>query len=283
MTSLILEALSPAAIDVSIQVAEDIELDRQQLHDGWKQRLERADHETALARRRYEAVDPDNRLVARTLERDWEAAIATKQALAEHRQRAIARQPARLTAQEKDTVRRLAEDVPALWRAQSTTSRDRQTIARMMLDRVVIRVFGETERAEVKCHWAGEVVTSHPIVRTVRRFEQVEHHDKILDRIAALRAEGATARQIADDLNAEGWTPAKKPRFDALIVQKLLVRKGLGKKRPVWSGNVPRRNDDEVTLQELAEQIGVHRQTAYGWLRRGKLKGRVARVGIQRI
>ncbi|RWD62209.1 MAG: recombinase family protein, partial [Mesorhizobium sp.] len=129
-----LEALSPSAIDVSLQVAEDIELERQQLHEGWKQRLERADYETALARRRYEAVDPDNRLVARTLERDWKAALATKQALADDHQRALARQPERLTAQEKDAVRQLAEDVPSLWKAQSTTSRDRQTIARMMLD-----------------------------------------------------------------------------------------------------------------------------------------------------
>jgi Helix-turn-helix domain len=101
--------------------------------------------------------------------------------------------------------------------------------------------------------------------------------------ITALRAEGATAQQIADDLNTKGWTPAKKATFDALIVQKLLIRRGLQKKRPIWSGNVPRRNDDEVTLQELSEKLGVHRQTAYGWLRRGKLKGRVAKVGTQRI
>lgn len=281
--ALILEALSPCAIDVSLQVAEDIELERQQLNEGWKQRLERADYETVLARRRYDAVDPDNRLVARTLERDWEAAMATKQALADDYQRALARQPERLTPQEMEAVRQLAEDVPCLWNAQSTTSRDRQTIARMMLDRVVIQVFGQTERAEIKCHWAGGIVTTHPIIRTVRRFEQLEHHEEILERIAMLRAEGATTRQIADDLNARGWTPAKKAAFDALIVQKLLVRKGLGKKRPIWSGNVPRRNDDEVTLQELSEQLGIHRQTAYGWLRRGKLKGRVAKVGTQRI
>jgi hypothetical protein len=105
----------------------------------------------------------------------------------------------------------------------------------------------------------------------------------MLDRIVTLRAEGATARQIADDLNAKGWMPAKKPMFDALIVQKLLVRKGLGKKRSIWSGNVPRRNDDEVTQQELSEKLGVHRQTACVWLRRGKLKGRIAKVGTQRI
>jgi DNA-binding CsgD family transcriptional regulator len=283
VSALMLEALSPAAIDISLQVAEDIELERQQLHEGWKQRLERADYETALARRRYEAVDPDNRLVARTLERDWEAAMTTKRALADDHQRALAQQPERLTEAEKDMVRRLADDVPALWGAQSTTSRDRQTIARMMLDHVVVRVFGETERAEIQCYWAGEIVTTHPIIRTVRRFEQLEHHDEILARITALRAEGATSQQIADDLNARGWTPAKKSTFDALIVQKLLVRKGFGKKRPIWSGNLPRRNDDEVTLQELSEKLGVHRQTAYGWLRRGKLKGRIAKVGTQRI
>ncbi|WP_157997292.1 helix-turn-helix domain-containing protein, partial [Rhizobium favelukesii] len=104
-----------------------------------------------------------------------------------------------------------------------------------------------------------------------------------LARITALRNQGATAQQIADDLNVQGWSPAKKSRFDALIVQKLLVRNGLGKKRPIWSGHIPRRNEDEVTLQELSEKLGIHRQTAYGWLRRGKLKGRIVEVGTQRI
>ena len=86
-----LSALAPSAIEVSLQVAEDLELERQQLHERWKQRLERAGYETALARRRYEAVDPQNRLVARTLERDWEAALMTEQALRTEHERALAR------------------------------------------------------------------------------------------------------------------------------------------------------------------------------------------------
>jgi DNA invertase Pin-like site-specific DNA recombinase len=281
--TLMLEALSPSAIDVSLQVAEDIELERQQMHDQWKQRLERADYEMSLTRRRYEAVDPDNRLVARTLERDWEAALANKQVLIDEHQRALSRQPERLTGQEKEAVRRLAEDIPSIWSAESTTARDRQAIARMMLDRVVIRVFGETERAEVECHWAGETVTKHALTRSVRRFEQLENFDQLLARITELRANGETAQRIADDLNGAGWTPPKKAAFDAPIIRKLMQRKGMGTKRPIWTGNVPRRNDDEVTLQELAEHLGAHRQTVYGWLRRGQLKGRVAKMGMQRI
>ena len=91
---LILEALLPAAIEVSLQAAEDIELERRQLHGQWKMRLERAGYETALARRRYEAIDPDNRLVARTLERNWEAALAAEQLLADEQRRALAQEPA---------------------------------------------------------------------------------------------------------------------------------------------------------------------------------------------
>lgn len=212
MGAQILVALSPSAIDVSLQVAEDIELERKQLHESWNQRLERADYETKLARRRYEAVDPDNRLVARTLERDWDTALATQQALADDHDRALSRQPERLTEQEREAIRQLAEDVPSLWNAESTTSHDRQMIARMMLDRVVVRVFGETERAEIKCHWAGEIVTTHPIIRTVRRFEQLEHHDEILDRIAALRAEGRPLSRSPTISMRKAGRPRRKPR-----------------------------------------------------------------------
>ena len=142
VSALMLSALAPSAIEVSLQVAEDLELERQQLHEQWKQRLERAGYETALARRRYEAVDPQNRLVARTLERDWEAALTAEQALRAEHERALAQAPERLTEEEKATVRHLASDIPALWRAPTTTARDRQAVARLMLERVVILVHG---------------------------------------------------------------------------------------------------------------------------------------------
>ena len=283
ITTLILEALLPATLEVSLQAAEDIELERRQLHGQWKMRLERAGYETALARRRYEAVDPENRLVARTLERDWEEALAAEQLLAEEQRRASAQEPERLTQTECDAIRQLAYDIPALWSSASTTARDRQAIARMMLERVDVVVVGETERAELVCHWMGGTVTKHAFTRPVRRFEQLEHFDKLLARITELRSQGATAQTIADALNADGWTPPKKERFNAPMIHRLLQRRGLGTKRPIWSNNIPRRHKSEITLQEYADRIGAHRQTVYGWLRRGRIKGRLAKVGSQRV
>ena len=121
--------------------------------------LERASYETALARRRYNCVDPANRLVARTLEREWEAVIAAEQKLDDDHHRALRREPERLTEDEKPAVRRLADDVPALLSATSTTASDRQAVARLMLDRVVILVHGSTEHADLTCYWAGGVIT----------------------------------------------------------------------------------------------------------------------------
>src|SRR4051794_26507020 len=210
ISAAMLEALSPSAIEVSLQVAEDLELERQQLRGQWKQRLERASYETALARRRYESVDPTNRLVARTLERDWDVALAAEQKLGDNYHRAVSREPEQLSDEEKHAVRLLADDVPTLWRATSTTASDRQAIARLMLDRVVILVRGTTEHADLTCHWAGGIVTRHPLIRPVRRFEQLEQFDQLIARITEMRRGDATAQDIADRLNIEGWKPPKK-------------------------------------------------------------------------
>ena len=283
ISAAMLEALSPSAIAVSLQVAEDLELERRQLHGQWKQRLERAAYETALARRRYESVDPDNRLVARTLERDWDAALAAEGKLRDDHHRALQHEPERLSDADTIAVRRLAEDIPALWATRSTTAIDRQAIARIMLERVMIALRGTTEHADLTCHWAGGVVTRHALIRPVRRFEQLEQFDRLLARIAALRQQDATAQDIADQLNAEGWKPPKRPAFNAPMIRRLMQRRGLGTRRPIWSGNVPRTSDDDMTIQELADHLGAHRQTVYGWLRRGTLKGHLAQVGTQRI
>jgi excisionase family DNA binding protein len=117
----------------------------------------------------------------------------------------------------------------------------------------------------------------------VRTEVSVNFTSQMLAQITEMRSQGATAQCIADRLNAEGWRPPKKHTFDAAMIRRLLQRRGLGTKRPIWSGNVPRIDETEVTLQELADRLGAHRQTVYGWLRRGKLKGRLAQVGTQRI
>src|SRR3954470_6081183 len=122
---LIVEALAPAAVEASLQLAEDVELERAPLRRQWRQRLERAVYEAERAHRQYDAVDPENRLVARTLERQWERALAEELRLRAEHERFVATRPVPLTAAELAAIRRLTEDIPALWHAPTTTARER--------------------------------------------------------------------------------------------------------------------------------------------------------------
>src|SRR3954464_6391996 len=132
---LIMQALSPAAVEASLQLAEDVELERTALQRQWRQRLERARYEAERARRQFDAGEPENRLVARTLERQWEQTLSDELHLQAEHDRFIASQPLPLTATELTTIRQLIADMPALWHAPTTTARDRQAIARLLLER----------------------------------------------------------------------------------------------------------------------------------------------------
>ncbi|MCM8738665.1 hypothetical protein M5E06_31650 [Azospirillum sp. A1-3] len=132
---------------------------------------------------------------------------AETQLTAEHT-RFLAHQPTRLTAADRAAIERLAADVPAIWQAASTTAAERKEIVRLMLDRVVATVEGETENMEVECHWAGGRRTRHRLRRAVRRMTQLAGHDELLARTTALFTEGLRPPAIARTLAAEGLAHA---------------------------------------------------------------------------
>ena len=125
-----LHALEPAALEVRLAVAAEVEAQRQRLHQHWAKRLERAGYEVDRAARQYHAVEPENRLVARTLERQWEEALASEEQIKADYRRFLAAQPVTLSASEREAMRCLASDLPALWHAETTTAADRQAVMR---------------------------------------------------------------------------------------------------------------------------------------------------------
>jgi hypothetical protein len=164
VTRLILQALEPAALETSLAVAADLEAERAALERQWRQRLERTQYQVDQARRRYASVEPENRLVARTLERDWEAALAEQSRLAADYERFQRERPQAPSPAELAAIRRLTTDLPALWRASTTTQEERQTLVRLLLERVLITVIDGTEQVRLECHWHGGNRTSHTLV-----------------------------------------------------------------------------------------------------------------------
>ena len=171
ITDLVLEVLRPSAIEVSLQLAEDVELERAQRQRHWAQRLEQARYEVERAERQYNAVEPENRLVVRTLEQRWEAALAAEAKLQQEHARFLSSKPIRLSPADCAAIRRLAEDLPPVWHADSTTAAERKEIVRLLLERVEVSVQGTSENAEVTCVWSGGRRTRHALVRTVPMYQ----------------------------------------------------------------------------------------------------------------
>jgi hypothetical protein len=277
VSTLVLQALEPAALEVSLHVAADVEAQRQLLHQHWHQRLERARYDAERAQRHYQAVEPENRLVARTLERQWEEALAAHETLqAEHR-RFLREQPATLSAPEREAIRRLAQDIPALWHAPSTTVAERQAIIRQLVERIAVTLQGESERVEVVVHWIGGHQSRATMIRPVACFEQLSYIAALRERVAMLHQQGCDRPTIAATLNAEGWRPAKRrTTFTADMVGSLLLRQGLGSGRPPRVTKVERQVH-EWTLTELAHTLEIPPPTLYKWLRKGYLQARQVR------
>lgn len=269
---------------MSLQLAEDIELERHDLHRQWGQRLERAAHAAERARRQYDAVEPENRLVVRTLEARWEETLREKADLQAEYDRVCAREPAQLTAAEIAAIRRLAGDVPALWQAPTTTSEDRKAIARLMLERVVVTLEGTSEWLTVDCHWAGGGQTQTRAIRPVGTLVQLSTYPALISRVAALNAEGRTAVAIAAILNAEGWRPAKRRAdFTPQMVSTLLSRSGLVSRSRRGLCVAADAQPDEWPLRDLAAELAMPEPTLYVWLRRGLVAGRKVAVGRQSV
>src|SRR5262249_12399864 len=151
----VLSALAPAALELSVTAARQIEGRRAEVDRIWRQRLERADFICDRARRQYQLAEPENRLVARQLEREWEAALAERTRLGEEYQRYQRQRPARLSAAELAAIRALADDIPALWAAPTTTIADRKGLLRAVVESVQVTADGATERVHATVTWAG--------------------------------------------------------------------------------------------------------------------------------
>jgi hypothetical protein len=221
-------------------------------------------------------------LVARELERRWDEALRADEQLQADYSRFQRACPTQLAAQEREQIIALAQDLPALWHAASTTPEDRQTIARLLLEQVTVTVEGNTDRIEAELRWAGGFVSRHTLHRPVQTYEQLWNYKELVTRIDALRAKRKTLSEIAATLNAEGFHPPKRAlRFTKAILGCFL------RDRSVRIGPLTRSVTDKQLLRtnewwlaDLAAELSMPIATLHRWQRVGWIASRkVSAVG----
>jgi hypothetical protein len=264
VTQQVFLALEPASLELSLKAAEEIENQRRRVEHQHVQSVERATYEAERAWRQYTAVEPENRLVARELERRWETALEAQKQAEECLDRFRAQRPPRLSEIERSRISALASDLPSLWFAESTEATDRQVILRTMLDRIEVTVVDRTERVEVKLVWAGGYASRHEIRRTVSSYARLQDAEQLRARVLHLRQQGYSHREVAEQLNAEGYRAPRGKMFTTVMAgflwQRLRPTEGTSSRPPLpkgcWKG------------ADLATHLGATASTLNTWRRR---------------
>jgi excisionase family DNA binding protein len=263
----LLEAVTPAGVKAALRAAEGLEQDHDQALEQWRLQVERARYEAQRAERRYRQVEPENRLVARGLERDWELALralAETEAELERRERARQRT---LTDQERQGLLALGSDLGRVWSAPTTTDRDRKALLRCLIEEVIVDVSREERRATLKLRWRGGAISelAVPLRRYQPKIRTDEETVVLLERLAT-HYDDAT---IAGILNRQGRLSATDERFTAQIVSGVRRYRGIPRHQP----SAEPADGELVTVAKAAEILGFVPSTIHRWLQVGFIAG----------
>lgn len=267
VTRWLLKALEPAALTLSLEAAAHLEQERDELDRLWRQRLERAAYETERSARHYRLIEPENRLVARQLAKEWEERLSAQRQLQEDYNRFLLQQPRPLSTAEQAAIRQLAENIPDLWEAPTTTSADRKEIARQVIRRIVVENEGVSERLHVTIEWFGDDQTNGIVIRPVAKLEQLSYYPQLCECLRDLAASGIDADQIAEHLHREGYHPPRAAeRFSRQAIYALMQKLGLRQVRTRARGKL---SEHEWWLSDLADRLQMSTTTLHAWVKRG--------------
>ncbi len=263
VTHLFLGEMAPARLGLHLEAVRQIEARTDNVAKQLELELERAEYEAKRAERQFAAVEPENRLVARTVETRWNEALThaveVKERLAERR-RQMAR---RLNGTEAEEIRGLAADLGAIWAAKTTTDKERKQLLRTVLDEVQIRK--EERDVQLKILWKGGAL----IEKTVHLPRVPARTDATHDLIALLRelAVRHTDEQIARILNRKGIKTPKGLSFNAHRAANLRLNHGIDCYRQTND-----QQEETYTVEQAAGILDVGTQTIYLWIKAGILK-----------
>lgn len=263
-------ALEPATLRATAHALAQAEAEHEQRLRAFEKAVERTCYEADRARRQFDAVEPENRLVARDLEGEWEARLAevarAEQALADQR----TRRPVALTDEEAAWLERAGADLRAVFEADTTTMTERKQLLRTVLSEVTVTVDSDTKEARLEIRFDGGAC----LQRTVpppRRGWHIPATDEDTVELVRRLARHYNDTEIARILSRQGRTTAKGLSFTRERVN------ALRQSRNIPAAPPPSPDTDHgaviMSLTEAIRELGISDGTLYRWLREGFIDG----------
>jgi DNA invertase Pin-like site-specific DNA recombinase len=262
--TLLLGTLTPLAVEAALQVSAELEQRAADADALRAAHVERARYHTDLARRRYLAVDPANRLVAGTLEADWNTALRALNDAQEAYEQARTQHTGQLTDTQKARIGQLVTDLPGIWNDPATPARERKRIARLLLTDVTVTRTSDTITAHIRLAGGQNHTLTLPVPKRAWELRQtppaiVAEIDRLLDH--------HTCAQIAGILNDRGLASGEHHPFRPVTVQRIT------RDYHLRSRHDRLRDAGLLTLTEMAATLGVAKVTVKAWHHAGLVSG----------
>ena len=260
---LLIECVTPLALEVALKVQEELQARLEEADRLRQQHVQRAQYEADQARVRYMRVDPNNRLVADTLETQWNDKLRSLTQAKEECEKQRRLDAQRLTAEQKAKVLALASDFPKLWNDAKTPDRERKRMARLLLEDVTLR---REEEVLVQVRFKGGATRELRLPLPQRAWEMTQTNPQILTAIDQL-LEDHTGKEVAQMLNQRQWRSGHGLDLNPRMVHRL------AKDHHLASRDERLRARGLLTPQEIAEQLGSKPNLVDYWREQGLLKG----------
>jgi DNA invertase Pin-like site-specific DNA recombinase len=268
VTNAFLEAVTPAAVEAMRLTVEQLQTNHDAALSQWRLEVERARYEAEKVERRYRTVEPENRLVARGLETEWESRLrdlATAEAELRRREQ---QRPGTLDQEQLNRIQLLGSDIRQVWHATTTTDRDRKELLRTLLEEVILNLKRAEGRAHLTLRWRGGAITLLDV--SVPRFKPMgprtdEDTLSLLPRLAALYPDGV----IAGILNRQGRKTATGERFTANQVGGLRRYRDI----PRFQPPVEPPSGELVSIRKAAQILSMNTSSIHRWLADGFIAG----------
>lgn len=271
VSEIFLEAVQPARLELVLASLEVLERERQSLDRHWQLRLEGAKYAVKLAQRQYDAVDPDNRLVARELERRWNEALKSLNELEQEYGRVRRTELAPLSEAEQQAVRQLSQDLPTLWFSSTTTAADRKRLFRLVIQDVTVTTCQAERSANLVILWSGGLTSQHEVKCPPIGWHCITEAS-VVERLREL-ALLLPDHQIAERLNSEGIgiQTGKEWTYQRVFSmrKKHHIPTGCPIKPQILKGES--RGDGMMGARQAARVLGVSASLINLWVRQGIL------------
>lgn len=258
---LLLGVLNEGTLELSLEHERKLQEEERQTDRQWREKLQRLEYESNIARRRYELVDPENRLVARTLETDWNAKLAELEVAKQEYQRRDKRSELSSTLEE---MREMVSNLSQYWHGGGLEPQDKKDLIRCVVERVFLR--REKKVIKVEVAWFGGARSELDVPKYLFTPGRIYH------RVVEL-ARSHTDAEIAEILDAEGSRTVKGRRWTARRIMDFRLSNGIASGLTA-SRKMRMHDSGYVRSSEVAEGLGVHQSTVQRWFQLGVLEGK---------